>query len=243
MTSPQPGSASTTPSLTVVMPVYNEESCLREAVEEVRRHVLALVPGSELLVVNDGSTDRSGEMLDEMAAELPNLSVLHKRNGGHGEALVEGMNAAHGEYLFLIDSDRQIPLEQFAAHWRLRDPGALLCGVRTNRRDPFHRMVLTRVLRLSLMMIFGRRLRDSNAPYKIVPRGCWDEARRVIPPNALTPSLLLAVVASRSPAMRLLEVPVPHLPRRTGSTVLVPWRLVRLCLKAGVQLVDLRRRV
>jgi len=103
--------------LSVIMPVYNEEEAISAAVAEVQQHVLDLVSGSELVVVDDGSRDRTGALLDAAAAGDPRVNVLHQANGGHGAALLNGLQRARGEYVFLIDSDRQIPLDDFRRAW------------------------------------------------------------------------------------------------------------------------------
>jgi glycosyltransferase involved in cell wall biosynthesis len=95
--------------LSVVMPVYNEEDAIVLAIDEVRREVLDRIPASELVVVNDGSRDRTGSLLDQASATDTRVRVIHQQNRGHGGALIAGIDAAHGDRLFLIDSDRQIP--------------------------------------------------------------------------------------------------------------------------------------
>jgi len=99
------------------MPVYNEEGAIVAAVDEVKQYVLSLVPESELVVVDDGSRDGTGRLLDAAAASDPRIKVIHQPNGGHGAALLTGLKAATGDHLFLIDSDRQIPLDEFKAAW------------------------------------------------------------------------------------------------------------------------------
>jgi glycosyltransferase involved in cell wall biosynthesis len=103
--------------LSVIMPVYNEEGAIVAAVDEVKQFVLAFVPESELVVVDDGSRDGTGPLLDAAASGDPRIRVIHQPNGGHGAALLAGLKAAQGEYVFLIDSDRQIPLDNFNAAW------------------------------------------------------------------------------------------------------------------------------
>lgn len=100
--------------LSVVMPAYNEEAAIEQALREVQRHVLTLIPGAEVIVVNDGSRDGTGLILDRLVAENSSLRVIHQPNGGHGRALRTGLDAARGEHVFLIDSDRQIPWRRSA---------------------------------------------------------------------------------------------------------------------------------
>ena len=103
--------------LTVIMPVYNEEGAIALAVEEVRRHVLNAVPGADFVVVDDGSRDGTPALLDELARGDARLRVIHQANCGHGGALLTGLAQAAGQHVLLIDSDRQIPLDGFAAAW------------------------------------------------------------------------------------------------------------------------------
>src|SRR5512143_817972 len=98
------------PTLSVVMPAYNEEGGIADATTEVREWVLDRIPGSELVVVNDGSRDGTSAILDRLSAADPRIRVIHRPNGGHGPALRAGLDAAWGERLLLIDSDQQIPL-------------------------------------------------------------------------------------------------------------------------------------
>ena len=97
-------------ALTVAMPVYNEEDVVALAVEDVQRDVLDVIAASELIVVNDGSTDRTGPLLDGMALRDPRIRVIHQENRGHGGALMAALATARGEFVFLVDADRQIML-------------------------------------------------------------------------------------------------------------------------------------
>lgn len=229
-------------ALSVVMPAYNEEEAIGDAVFEVAQIVLDAVPNSELVVVDDGSRDRTGEILDELAAREPRLRVIHQPNGGHGPALRTGLEHAQGDYLFLIDSDRQIPIEAFPVLWEAAQGRDGALGVRAQRHDPPFRLFLTRQVRRSLRLLFGVRLRDANVPFKIVRRSAWEAARPFIPEGTLAPSLFLAVfLAVRG--MDVVEVEVPHKERETGVVSIRRWKLLKFCGKAFRQLLDFRRRI
>jgi glycosyltransferase involved in cell wall biosynthesis len=228
--------------LTVVMPAYNEEAQIATAVGDIQRHVFPLVPGTELIVIDDGSRDRTGAILDELAATDRRVRVIYQPNGGHGGALRTGLDAAEGEYVLLVDSDRQVPLEAFPALWgaaRGRD-GAF--GVRRGRRDPPFRILLTQLIRLVLRPLCGVGLRDANAPFKVIRREVWREARPLIPPETLAPSLFLAVYARRR-GFDVVEVEVPHRARSSGEASLRRWRLVRFSARGLGQLLALRCRL
>ncbi len=231
------------PTLTVVMPAYNEAGAIADAADEVRDWVLDRVPGSELVVVNDGSRDGTGAILDRLAAADPRIRVIHRPNGGHGPALRTGLDAAQGERLLLIDSDRQIPLSGVAPLWEAVSSGQdAAFGVRAERHDPTLRLVLTRVIRRTLPLFFGIRLRDANVPFKLLRRGLWNDARPLIPPDTLAPSLFLAVFA-KVRDYHVAEIVIPHRERQTGVVSIRRWRLLKFCARAFRQLLTFRRRL
>jgi len=229
--------------VSVIMPAYNEEGAIAAATAEVREWVLDRIPGAELVVVNDGSRDRTGAILDQLAADDPRIRPLHKPNGGHGPALRTGIDAARGERLFLIDSDRQIPLSAFPALWDAMEAGRdAAFGLRAHRDDPALRLWLTRVIRGVLPMLFGVRVTDANVPFKLLRRRLWEEARDAIPPDTLAPSLFLAVYA-RARGYDVAEIEVPHRERQTGVVSIRRWRLFAFCARAFRQLLAFRRRL
>jgi glycosyltransferase involved in cell wall biosynthesis len=229
--------------LSVIMPVYNEEGAIALAVEDVQRHVLDLVSAAELIVVNDGSRDGTGAILDKAAAADPRVRVIHQPNGGHGSALLTGLGAAHGEYIFLIDSDRQIPLDGFKAAWDAVMQGRdAVFGVRRRRYDPAFRLYLSGLIRESVNVLFKIKLTDANVPYKLFRRAIWTEARECVPDGTLAPSLFLAIVA-KSRGYNILEIDVTHKERDTGEVSLRRFKLLKFCARAFSQLLKLRRRV
>lgn len=229
--------------LSVVMPVYNEEAAIVLAVDDVQRHVLSNVPGAELIVVDDGSRDRTGAMLDESAARDPRIRVVHQANSGHGGAILAGLAATRGECVFLIDSDRQIPLDRFPEAWAAMASGRdAVFGVRRRRHDPALRLYLTRLIRKAIAVMFGVQLQDANVPYKLLRRSIWEAARPHIPDGTLAPSLFLAIVTSLR-GHDILEIDVAHKERDTGEVSIRRMKLLKFCLRGFSQMLELRRRL
>lgn len=237
--------APTSVPVSVVMPAYNEADGIRVAVAAAQQHVLDKLPGAELVVVNDGSRDNTGSILDEIAAADPRVRVLHTPNGGHGTALMRGLAYAQGDYVFLVDSDDQIPLDAFWGLWTRahESNGAPLDGVfgiRRVRHDAQFRKVLTRFIGFCLMLLFGTSIRDANVPFKLVRRQVWLEAQPYIPDGTLAPSLFLAVYMKRT-KRSLAFVDVAHRDRLTGTVSIRRWKLIKFCAKGFQQLLDFRR--
>ena len=228
-------------ALTVAMPVYNEEDVVALAVEDVQRDVLDVIAASELIVVNDGSTDRTGPLLDEMALRDPRIRVIHQENRGHGGALMAALATARGEFVFLVDADRQIMLSGFEVAWAQVHSGRDgVFGVRRERRDPLIRLWLTRVIQVVIHLLFGVACSDANVPYKLIRRSIWCEARTCIPDETLAPSLFLAIFA-RIRGYAIVEIDVVHKARDTGEESIRRLKLLKFCLRAFRQLMAFRR--
>ncbi len=237
-----PNAPATTP-LTVAMPVYNEQDAVLFAVDDVQRNVLDIVQGSELVVVNDGSKDRSGPLLDEAAKKDDRVRVIHQKNRGHGGALMTALDAARGDYVLLIDSDRQISLESFAAAWAEIENGRdCVFGVRRKRHDPQIRLYLTKVVRLAVRLLFGVQIFDANVPFKLLRRSVWDEAHAYIPADTLAPSLFLAIFA-KARGFNIAEIEVLHKERDTGVVSIRRFKLLKFSARAFRQLMSFRKRL
>jgi|KBSSwiStaDraftv2_1062776.scaffolds.fasta_scaffold541075_2 glycosyltransferase involved in cell wall biosynthesis len=227
--------------LSVVMPVYNEEEAIPLAVEDVQRDVLDHVTGAELVVVNDGSRDGTGAILDGLGAKDARIHVIHQQNRGHGGALMAALDAARGEHVFLIDSDRQIPLSEFGAAWAQIQAGRQgVFGVRRRRHDPALRLYLSAFVRRSIHVMFGTRIVDANVPYKLLKRTIWLDAQPCIPAGTLAPSLFLAIFAKRR-GYDIVELDVIHKERDTGEVSIRRFKLLKFCARAFQQMVAFRR--
>jgi glycosyltransferase involved in cell wall biosynthesis len=194
------------------------------------------------VVVNDGSRDGTGKILDQLAVVDTRIRVVHQQNGGHGRALRTGLDAAQGTFVFLLDSDRQIPLEHFQALWDAALKGDGAFGVRRVRGDAWTRRVLTRLVRWALRLLLGVTLADSNVPFKVLRRSVWLSARDLIPEETLAPSLFLAVYAQKR-GLNVATLPVSHVGRQTGVVSIRKWKLLKFCTKAFLQLLAFRRRL
>lgn len=225
--------------LSVVMPVYNEEECIEEVVRSIDREIVSKLESCEFIVVDDGSRDGTARVLERMKSSMPRLRVLTQvPNQGHGPAIRRGFEEASGEFVFHIDSDNQFEVEEFWRFWELRADADLILGYRRVRHDPLHRLILTRIVRALLLVLFGSYLRDSNVPFKLIRAERLRELLAAIPPDAFAPSILIAGLAALR-GLRLHQLPVTHLPRLTGQCSIVRWKLLRSCCLSAWQLLRL----
>ncbi len=234
------GAGTAAPRLSVVMPAYNEAANVEGAIDDVVAHVFAVVPDAELVVVDDGSRDATRALASACADRDRRIRVVSQPNAGHGPALVRGLRDARGDYCLLLDSDRQIGLTEFAETWRLAQGCDAVLGVRRQRDDPRHRLLLTAALRTLLKRGLGVDAADANVPYKLVRRAVVAAALDTMPRAPRIPSILLTVYLSRR-RVPTVQQPVPHYARRGGETTLRYLRLARFCRAATGELLEFHR--
>lgn len=236
--------AAPTVDLSLVLPAHDEEAGIEAAVRDAVAAARRIAPGAaEVIVVDDGSTDGTGAILDRLADELEELDVVHRRpNRGHGPALLLGFDRARGRWIAHLDTDEQIPADQLERLWPERERAPLVLGIRTDRADPRHRLVVTAAVRTLVSALARQRLRDANVPCKLIDRDLWASVRPLLPDDTFAPSVALAVATARR-GQAIVQVPVRHQARAHGSSSLHPVKLVRALGLAARQTVALARAV
>lgn len=226
--------------LSVVVPCFNEAKGIADLVVDLEQELVPLGEPFEVVVVDDCSTDDSPRLLDELAQGREWLHVHHaEQNAGHGPSVIRGLELARGQWIFQIDSDRQFVIAEFADLWERRHDADLVLGVREDRNDPLHRLVLTRAVRLVVSALALRRLRDPNVPFRIYRCELWEDLRQFMGPRTLAPSIFITVGAV-SRGWRIVEVPVTHLRGTREVSTLRKWRLVKFSLAGLRELVAYR---
>ncbi len=227
--------------LSIVMPAYNEADIIALAVREWHDEVIAKVPGSEIIVVDDCSKDGTGAVLDDLAGQMPALRVVRPaRNGGHGKAVRLGFEHAAREFVFQTDSDRQHVPSDFWKLWPFRADHDFVFGIRSTREDGFFRIVVTRTMRLLNFLTWGLWITDANCPFKLMRRDPLRAVLQQIPPDSFIPMVMVSILA-RKLRFRICEVPVTHLPRRGGQQSLKGMmRWMRVGYHCARQLIQLR---
>jgi glycosyltransferase involved in cell wall biosynthesis len=231
--------------LSVVLPAHNEAAGIEDVVREVAKVAEMLAGGrAEILVIDDGSSDDTGAILDRLGAELALVHVVHQSpNRGHGPALLRGFDLARGHWIGHLDTDDQIPTAELERLWAVREGAELVLGVRTDRADPRYRLLLSRVVRsLVALLAGGHGVRDANVPCKLIDRELWHEVRPLLDDDTFAPSVALSMVASRW-KRTVREVPVAHRPRAHGASSLNPRYLAHAVTLSTRQTLALARRL
>jgi glycosyltransferase involved in cell wall biosynthesis len=207
-------------NLSVVAPVYNEE----EGIEEVVRYwfkVLDTFPlASEIVLGNDGSTDRTLSILERLEQESSRLRhISYSPNRGYGYALKKAIQASKGEFVVMLDSDGQFDLADFTKLWNVLEKDKLdfVTGYRMKKKDNIFRVVADRSLNWIVRCMFGVKMRDTNCALKLIrgdlARGLNIEAKGYPTPTEITVKLLTL-------GARTGETGVTHSERLKGQSKL-----------------------
>jgi len=156
------------PALSLVLPAFNEDANIARAVRDAAA-AGALVGDHEVVVVDDGSRDRTAAVLDELARELgPRLVVVrHPRNRGYGAALRSGFAVTRGDLVFYTDSDNQFDLTELRGFLPLMSQCDAVLGYRVDRQDPWTRRTASALFNGLSSLAFGMSVRDLNCSFKL----------------------------------------------------------------------------
>lgn len=206
------------PALTFFFPAYNEQENIERTVERALAEIGPLVSSIEVLAIDDGSTDRTPELADALAAADPRVRVHHQANRGYGGALKAGFGNARGELICFSDGDLQFDLREMSRLLdRLADerkPVDAVIGYRIKRRDPFHRIFIAKTYNAIVSVAFGLRVRDIDCAMKLFRREVFDGLRLDAEGPFLSAELLIKL---RARGRRTAQVGVNHYPRAAGT--------------------------
>jgi len=229
-------------SLSFFFPAYNEEENVEAVVREAQAKLPRFADDVEIVVVDDGSRDRTGEIADRLAAEDPRVRVVHHSpNRGYGGAVRSGLATATKEHVFFTDGDQQFDLDDLDRLIARLDRADVVVGWREKRADPPKRLFIAWVYNTLIRALFLAPFRDVDCAFKIFRRSVFDRVplAAVRSDSAFfSPELLLVL---RARGERIEQVPVRHFPRRygreKGATLRVIMRTVRDLLRLRLRLL------
>jgi dolichol-phosphate mannosyltransferase len=201
------------PDLSVVFPVYNEEENVPMLLDEIRQALDGKGWNYEMVAVDDGSTDRSLEVLRQSRARHPMLRVLAlEKNTGQTAALDAGWRAARGTYVVSLDADLQNdPADIPGMIRKVEESGAdMVIGVRVNRQDTWSRKIQSKIGNSVRNWITGDRITDTGCSLKLARREAIEPVRLFTGMHRFLPTLV------RYAGYKVIEMPVNHRPRRFG---------------------------
>jgi len=204
-------------SVSAVFPCYNDEPTIGMLVDNVHEALCPLVGEVEVIVVNDGSADGSGPLLDLLATTRPWLRVIHhERNGGYGKALITGFTAARNDWIFYTDGDAQYDAREAATLVPLAtDAVDIVQGYKIGRGDSLHRKVIGRVYHHVVKALFRLHVRDTDCDFRLFRRSLFTDRPLVSTSGVICVEMMRSF---QDAGARFVETPVHHYFRPAGRS-------------------------
>ena len=219
--------------LSIFFPAYNDSGTIASLVITALRTARRVTSDFEVIVVNDGSADATGEILDELARIYPEVRVVHHpQNRGYGGALRTGFATATRELVFYTDGDAQYDPAELEALWqRFGDDTDLVNGYKISRSDPLHRIIIGRIYHHTVKLLFGLKVRDVDCDFRMMRRSIFDTVHLEKNSGVICLEMMKKI---QDAGFRISEVPVHHYHRAYGKSQFFNFkRLWRTAIDVG----------
>jgi glycosyltransferase involved in cell wall biosynthesis len=165
------------PNVSVFFPVYNDEKTVEIVFNKALRVLQESANRYEIIIVNDGSPDRSGEVADQLAEKYPEVArvIHHPKNLGYGAAVRTGLAQSKYEWICFTDGDDEYDISDLRKLLRLRQHYALIITFRYRRLYSKKRIVISRIYNLVLRLMFKTHFRDVSTGLRLINKSVLDE--------------------------------------------------------------------
>ncbi|MHC4713330.1 MAG: glycosyltransferase family 2 protein [Planctomycetota bacterium] len=209
-----------TPVLSLVVPVYNERDSIETTADALRQAEASVGGALEVVLVDDGSEDGTGELLDSLAGGAVKV-IHHGENRGYGAAIKTGVRSADGDVIGIIDADGTYPAERFGDLLRVMDEGDcdMVVGARTEANaavPPLRRPAKWALNRLASFLA-GRNIPDLNSGMRVMKRGTLERFLRILPDGfSFTTTITLAMLTN---GLSVRFIPIEYRTREGASKI------------------------
>ena len=225
-----------TPGLSVFFPAYNDGGTIASLVISAVKVAATLTPDYEVIVVNDGSSDDTPQILEELMRVYPDhvRAVHHEKNRGYGGVLRSGFKAATKELIFYTDGDGQYDPAEMTVLWeKMTADVDWVNGWKISRADPLHRIIIGRVYHHVVKLLFGLKVRDVDCDFRLMRRKIFD----VVTLEKNSGVICLEMMKKFQDAgFRVAETPVHHYHRAHGHSQFFNFRRV---FQTGIDVLKL----
>lgn len=226
--------------ISLVFPVHNESFIIEQTLRNYIAELENRVPDLEVIVSEDGSIDDTKSVLERLAKELPIKLYMSDKRKGYQQAVIDAISYATKTWLFIVDSDYQFAAIDF---WRLepfRREYDIILGMKSPRKDPLYRIILSKGYNFLLRLFLKVPYRDIDTGFRLIRR---DIANKIAP-NVKYMSFFTAefVIRAHYKGYKIIEVPVPHYARKIGTTtIFYISKLFMICLHQFIGILRLRK--
>jgi ubiquinone/menaquinone biosynthesis C-methylase UbiE len=211
------------PKISLVFPVFNEEDIIEQTITAYYNELKDKID-FEIIVAEDGSTDRSKEILKRLEKKFSLRLYLTDERKGYQKAVIDSLKHPKNDWIFLVDSDYQFSPKDF---WKLLphiDKYDIILGIKVERKDPLHRIVLSKGFNFLLRLFFHVPYVDMDTGFRLIHKRALRPTLHEI--NCLTYFTSELVIRSSVKKFKIKEVPVMHYKRKVGCTNVFPLRRI-----------------
>jgi len=204
-------------SLSVFFPAFNEEENIAETVKKAIAVLKKLqIKNWEVIVVNDGSSDQTAKVANELAHKEPRIRVITQSNGGYGHALKTGFSSAKYPWVVYTDSDGQFDFAEVEKFIDKTKEADLILGFRIKRNDPPLRLVFAKGWKFMIFLFFGMSVKDVDCGFKMARKKLIEQ---ISPLESSRGGMINAelVLKARKSGFKISQVGVNHYPRLKGK--------------------------
>ncbi len=202
-------------SLSVFMPAFNEEDSIASTVEGVVKVLKTMNLEWEVLVVDDGSKDKTAEVVKGLEKKFPGVKLVsHPKNKGYGHALKTGFASAKHPWVAFVDSDGQFDFAEIKKLAAKTGEADVILGYRLNRADPFQRRIFTWGWKMLAMILLGLNVRDYSCGFKLIKKKVIEDISPIESEEKVTQIEML--IKAKKRGYKFAEVGVHHYARTAG---------------------------
>lgn len=204
-------------TISVFFPAYNDAATIGKLVNNAIAALESLKNDYEIIIVNDGSSDNTKEVLDGLKEKNNRIKAIHHlRNRGYGGALKVGFANCTKDLIFYTDGDGQYDARELPRLFSLmKDNVDMVNGYKTHRADPLYRIVMGRLYYWIVRLAFRLKLKDITCDFRLMRRSIFDKIKLESDSGAVCIEMMKKIQNS---GYRILEVPIQHYPRTHGKS-------------------------
>ena len=203
--------------ISVFFPAFNDASIIGSLIQQAAALLPTLTDDYEVIVINDGSTDSTAEVVAQLARETPNVRLIsHNENKGYGAALRSGFLHASKDLVFYTDGDGQYDLQELSSLLpRMTADCHVVNGYKIKRADALHRVVLGSLYNTLVRFLFSLPTRDIDCDFRLIRRSALEEIQLFSSSGVVCVELIRKLHAG---GCVFAEIPVHHYQRRYGKS-------------------------
>lgn len=229
--------------LSVFFPAYNEEANIKTTVIKATKILPKVAKKWEIIVVNDGSTDKTGEIVEELIKKEPRIRMItHTPNRGYGAAFKTGLYSSRYQLIVFTDADGQFDFAEITKFIeKQKESGVdIVAGYYLKRAVPFYRILISKLVwELPVFLLYGLKMRDIDCGFKLVKKEVIDKIPRLEAERGPFISTEFLVKAKKA-GFKMTEIGVHHYPRRAGEAT---GASLKVALSGYSDLIRLYRKV